>query len=82
MTVEEYWFKYNGSAKEYLEKQARSKTVANTAFLHAIGLADQKRKRGSSVISDDLWHQNKKNKEEREIGGKEQQAATTGIYSL
>jgi hypothetical protein len=43
MTVEEFWFTYNGSAKEYLEQQAKSKTVANTAFLHALGMVDQKR---------------------------------------
>ncbi|KAG0302470.1 hypothetical protein BGZ97_002333 [Linnemannia gamsii] len=38
MTVEEFWFTYNGSAKEYLEQQAKTKTVANTAFLHALGM--------------------------------------------
>jgi hypothetical protein len=43
MTVEEFWFTYNGNAKEYLEQQAKTKTVANTAFLHALGMVDQKR---------------------------------------
>ncbi|KAG0040450.1 hypothetical protein BGZ82_002534 [Podila clonocystis] len=38
MTVEEFWFKYNGSAKEYLKLQTRVKTEANTSFLHAIGM--------------------------------------------
>lgn len=42
MTVEEFWFKYNGDAKEYLKLQARVKTEANTSFLHAIGM-DHKR---------------------------------------
>lgn len=43
MTVEDFWFTYNGSAKEYLEQQAKSKSVANTAFLHAIGMVNHKR---------------------------------------
>lgn len=42
MTVEEFWFKYNGNAKEYLKLQTRVKTEANTSFLHAIGM-DHKR---------------------------------------
>ncbi|KAI7822948.1 hypothetical protein BC939DRAFT_453087 [Gamsiella multidivaricata] len=36
MTVEEFWFSYEGSAKEYLERQATKKSAANTAFLHDI----------------------------------------------
>ncbi|KAG0300759.1 hypothetical protein BGZ98_008920 [Dissophora globulifera] len=36
MTVEEFWFTYNGNAKEYLNRQAAKKTVANTSFLHEI----------------------------------------------
>ncbi|KAG0362415.1 hypothetical protein BG005_005681 [Podila minutissima] len=43
MTVEEFWFKYNGNAKEYLKLQTKVKTEANTSFLHAIGM-DQKEK--------------------------------------
>jgi hypothetical protein len=36
MTVEEFWFSYDGSAKEYLERKTTKKTVANTSFLHDI----------------------------------------------
>ncbi|KAF9986986.1 hypothetical protein BGZ65_005493, partial [Modicella reniformis] len=36
MSVEEFWFRYNGSAKEYLERQATKKTVASTSFLHTL----------------------------------------------
>ncbi|KAF9291336.1 hypothetical protein BGZ68_004424 [Mortierella alpina] len=43
MTVEEYWLTYNGNAKEYLERQAMNKTLANTTFLHALGMTEQKR---------------------------------------
>ncbi|KAF9960469.1 hypothetical protein BGZ72_006851 [Mortierella alpina] len=43
MTVEEYWLTYNGNAKEYLERQAMNKTLANTNFLHALGMTEQKR---------------------------------------
>ncbi|KAG0213599.1 hypothetical protein BGX28_004016 [Mortierella sp. GBA30] len=43
MTVEEFWFTYNGSAKEYLERQQKDKTVANTTFLHAFGMTERKR---------------------------------------
>ncbi|KAF9080809.1 hypothetical protein BGX23_001638 [Mortierella sp. AD031] len=67
MTVEEFWFTYNGSAKDYLEQQAKSKTVANTAFLHALGMVDhQKRKREATAPpADDLWQQKKRNREEQ-----------------
>lgn len=34
MTVEEFWFTYNGSAKEYLERQATKKAADSTSFLH------------------------------------------------
>ncbi|KAG0288061.1 hypothetical protein BGZ96_008096 [Linnemannia gamsii] len=64
MTVEEFWFTYNGSAKEYLEQQAKTKTVANTAFLHALGMVDQKRKRETPGPTDDLWQQKRKNRDE------------------
>ncbi|KAF9955086.1 hypothetical protein BGZ70_010353, partial [Mortierella alpina] len=43
MTVEEYWLTYNGNAKEYLERQAMNKTLANTTFLHALGMTEPKR---------------------------------------
>ncbi|KAF9146349.1 hypothetical protein BGX30_001363 [Mortierella sp. GBA39] len=65
MTVEEFWFTYNGSAKEYLEQQAKSKSVANTAFLHALGMVDHKRKRETPGPTDDLWQQTKKNRDEQ-----------------
>ncbi|KAF9128270.1 hypothetical protein BGW39_005214 [Mortierella sp. 14UC] len=65
MTVEEFWLTYNGSAKEYLEQQAKSKTVANTAFLHALGMVDQKRKRETPGPADDLWQQKKRNRDEQ-----------------
>lgn len=48
MTVEEFWLKYNGDAKEYLKLQARVKTEANTSFLHAIGM-DHKRCLGQYI---------------------------------
>lgn len=65
MTVEDFWFTYNGSAKEYLEQQAKSKSVANTAFLHALGMVDHKRKRETPGPTDDLWQQKKKNRDEQ-----------------
>ncbi|KAK3813344.1 MAG: hypothetical protein J3Q66DRAFT_45624 [Benniella sp.] len=34
MTVEEFWFTYNGSAKEYLERQATKKAADSTSFLN------------------------------------------------
>ncbi|KAF9430000.1 hypothetical protein BGZ76_000999 [Entomortierella beljakovae] len=43
MTVEEFWFTFNGNAKEYLEQQNAKKSVANTSFLHALGIADPKK---------------------------------------
>ncbi|KAF9319328.1 hypothetical protein BG003_009409 [Podila horticola] len=60
MTVEEFWFKYNGNAKEYLKLQTRVKTEANTSFLHAIGM-DHKRKREGSESAKDQWEQSKRN---------------------
>ncbi|KAG0377636.1 hypothetical protein BGX24_005739 [Mortierella sp. AD032] len=65
MTVEEFWFTYNGSAKDYLEQQAKTKAVANTAFLHALGKVDQKRKRETPGPADDLWQQKKRNRDEQ-----------------
>ncbi|KAF9214344.1 hypothetical protein BGZ59_003908 [Podila verticillata] len=63
MTVEEFWFRYNGDAKEYLKLQARVKTEANTSFLHAIGI-DHKRKREGSESAKDQWEQSKRNKDD------------------
>ncbi|KAG0272267.1 hypothetical protein BGZ95_011992 [Linnemannia exigua] len=65
MTVEDFWFTYNGSAKDYLEQQAKTKALANTAFLHALGKVDQKRKRETPGQADDLWQQKKRNRDEQ-----------------
>ncbi|KAF9429819.1 hypothetical protein BGZ94_009347 [Podila epigama] len=64
MTVEEYWLKYNGSAREYLRQQTKVKTEANTAFLHATGMNDQKRKREPSESSREFWDHNKRNRDD------------------
>ncbi|CAO3575097.1 unnamed protein product [Mortierella alpina] len=69
MTVEEYWLTYNGNAKEYLERQAMNKTLANTTFLHALGMTEPKRRRDHPGSSDSLWQQQQKNKDASQGSG-------------
>ncbi|KAF9174659.1 hypothetical protein BGX21_001777 [Mortierella sp. AD011] len=63
MTVEEFWFTYNGSAKEYLEQQTAKKSVANTSFLRALGITDPKKKRETMGQSDESWRHKQKNED-------------------
>ncbi|KAG0001448.1 hypothetical protein BGZ80_011489 [Entomortierella chlamydospora] len=63
MTVEEFWFTYNGSAKEYLEQQTAKKSVANTSFLRALGITDPKKKRETMGQSEESWRHKQKNEE-------------------
>ncbi|KAF9578905.1 hypothetical protein BGW38_005075 [Lunasporangiospora selenospora] len=64
MTMEEFCFKYNGSAKEYLQRQTSSKSVADTAFLHAMGLTHSKRKRDPAPQSNDFWRYKRPSRED------------------
>ncbi|KAI1296192.1 hypothetical protein EDD11_007511 [Mortierella claussenii] len=61
MTVEEYWFTYNGSAKEYLAQQATKKSVADTSFLQALGMTDHKKKREGQP--EELWQHKSKDED-------------------
>ncbi|KAF9330133.1 hypothetical protein BG006_006873 [Podila minutissima] len=70
MTVEEFWFKYNGNAKEYLKLQTKVKTEANTSFLHAIGM-DRKRNREGSESAKDQWEQSQRGKDDTVNGAGE-----------
>ncbi|KAF9205270.1 hypothetical protein BGZ49_004245 [Haplosporangium sp. Z 27] len=63
MTVEEFWFTYNGSAKEYLEQQNAKKSIANTSFLHALGITDHKKTRETMGQSDELWRSKQKSED-------------------
>ncbi|GJJ69539.1 hypothetical protein EMPS_01885 [Entomortierella parvispora] len=63
MSVEEFWFKYNGSAKEYLNRQKENKIDPKALLSQSV--PEAKRKRDTSG-HDELWERTKRNKEEQD----------------